>query len=552
MTKQKLCAISARWAILIVVLVVPAASASAVPLDASAVAERVDALLAEETGSKPVDPTDDETFLRRIYLDIVGELPTPAEISRFALDPAADKRAKIVEHLLADPRYGENWGRYWRDVILYRRTDERALFASESAARYLTEQFNQGASWQKIARELITAEGSIGEDGRTVLLAAQWGQTPETAAEVCRVLMGVQIQCAQCHDHKTDRWKREQFHELAAFFPRVTIRPIREDGKRLGFELTGRDAQASPERKKKLKQKVVKRLEHYMPDIDDPAAEGTLMQPVFFQNKRQLPPGTTDEERRETLARWMTDKDNPWFAKALVNRVWAEMIGEGLYEPIDDLGPDKTCAAPKTMSLLANQFLAHDYDLKWLVKSIAATKVYASESRPRRNANQKPYEATCPQPLRADQLFNTLASALGVEEREPVPAVDRPLGKAAARLRSPRAQFGATFGFDPSLPRDELSGSIDQALLLMNGPAINRAITARGDADSTMLARLLDEIKDDDALVTELYLRTLAREPKERERKTCQEYLTEAPNRREAFEDLLWALVNSTEFLYRD
>src|SRR5262249_9266542 len=147
---------------------------------------------------------------------------------------------------------------------------------------------------------------------------------------------------------KTDRWKREQFHQLAAFFPRVTVRPQQEPQRTflvvgVNFERPGRRGNQRPGGK----------MEHYMPDLKDPSAKGTRMNPVFFATGQKLEPGTSDTERRETIARWITAPKNEWFAKAFVNRIWAELVGEGFYEPIDDLGPDKDCTAPQTMTLLA-------------------------------------------------------------------------------------------------------------------------------------------------------------------------------------------------------
>jgi Protein of unknown function (DUF1549) len=184
-------------------------------------ARQVDTALAAELAGPADSPTaanliDEQGFVRRVSQDLLGELPTPEEVTAFVLDPSADKRSRLVERLLADPRFGQSWGRYFRDVILYRRTDERALLASSSLATFLAEQFNQGVGWDRIARAFITAQGDIREHGETGLIMAQMGQAAEIAAETARIFLGVQIQCAQCHDHPTDRWKRTQFHELAA------------------------------------------------------------------------------------------------------------------------------------------------------------------------------------------------------------------------------------------------------------------------------------------------------------------------------------------------
>jgi len=344
-------------------------------MDSVPLAAEIDRLLAEETfdgETSLAELTDDVTFLRRVTLDLIGELPSPESITAFALDRSPEKRSRAIHSLLENPLFGQNWGRYWRDVVMYRRNDERALVASTSLVTYLTEQFNEGTPWDKVARELITAKGNLFQDGSTGLIAAQWGEIPDTAAEVSRILMGIQIQCAQCHDHPTDRWNREQFHTFAAFFPRIAVRRIRgTDGMRRGFELVSKERERrrpGQGNAKKKKKPPGERAgpEHYMPNLSDPTARGTLMEPKFFVTGQTLEAGTSDDERRDRLARWLTSRNNPWFAKAFINRIWAELVGEGFYEPVDDLGPDRECSAPETLDLLVQQFVAHAYDVKWL------------------------------------------------------------------------------------------------------------------------------------------------------------------------------------------
>ena len=268
------------------------------------VARQVDVTLAAEqpsagaaTGLAAV--TDDETFLRRASQDLAGELPSPEEITAFVLDPRSDKRAELIDKLLADARFGRNWGQYFRDVILYRRTDERVLRTGPTIVKFLAEQLNGQARWDQIARAFITARGDMRDNGDTGLIMAQMAQAPEIAAETARIFLGVQIQCAQCHDHKTDRWKRQQFHELAAFFPRIAIRAVKEGDKRVSFEVISRDI---PPRVMK-EGKPRGNSEHYMPDLDDPSAQGTLMQPVFFLSGQQVAVGTKDIDRRTARSR---------------------------------------------------------------------------------------------------------------------------------------------------------------------------------------------------------------------------------------------------------
>jgi hypothetical protein len=520
---------------------------SAAELDPQTVARGADELLAKELlgGSQGQAPAvapkaDDQTFLRRASLDLVGHPPTPEEITAFALDGSADKRAAAVERLLARREFGENWARYWRDVILYRRSEERALLVSESVVKFLSDALNDAPHWDQIARRFITATGDVRDEGATAVIMAQMANAEDTTAEISRIFMGIQIQCAQCHNHPTDRWKREQFHELAAFFPRIAVRPVK-DGEMRSFAVISVDR----EPKKKDDKPMRGSLEHRMPDLDHPDEEGKLMKPVFFVTGQKLDTGLTDLERREKVAEWITSRHNRWFAKAMVNRMWSELVGRGFYEPVDDIGPDRTCAAPRALDYLAEHFAGSRYDLKWLMRAITATEAYQRQSRSRIETEQTPFVASCSQRLRGDQLFNALAEVLGVDEE---PQGKKP-GNYRKAMAGPRGRVNATFGYDPSAPRDEVAGSIPQALFLMNAPEVAGALAIR--RPNSTLVRLLEEVGQDEALVDELYLRCLAREPKSTERNICIDYVREVGSRAESFEDILWSLVNSTEFLNR-
>lgn len=524
------------------------AAASASPgLSAEQAARRVDALLARDVYAKQpkaelAPGIDDEAFLRRAALDVIGVRPNRAEMALFLLDPSANRRQKLVDRLLADPRFGRNWGRYWRDVVMYRRVEDRALLSAAALETFLTESLNAGRGWDFVARSLIEAKGSAFENGPTGLIMAQSAVAADVAAEVSRIFLGIQIQCAQCHDHPTDRWKREQFHEFAAFFPRMQLRPILVDGRQRGIDLISFDFEPRYRRPGMVGRAS---LEHYMPDLNNPTAKGKLMAPVFFATGRKLEAGSTDMQRRTAAADWITSREDAWFAKAFVNRMWAELVGEGFYEPVDDMGPGKSCSAPATLDHLAEQFAAHQYDVKWLVRTILASEVYARESRSRRNPGDMPFAANCRQRLRGDQLYDVLHNALGLEP----PAGFGGYGLYAA-FASPRRQFDVVFGFDPSQRRDEVAGSISQALAMMNSSLITRGLSGRGSQSS--LGRLLTEHNSDEAVIEELFLRTLARDPTQSELAAGRKYVKQAADRAEAFEDLLWGLVNRTEFIYRN
>jgi Protein of unknown function (DUF1549)/Protein of unknown function (DUF1553) len=538
------------YAAILMAFAVGGTRASEDPQEAAAKTDRLLREAVPYAGAAKKAPAriDDERFLRRVSLDIVGRLPTPEEVTAFALDPSSDKRIKVVNKLLSDPRYGENWGRYWRDVIMYRKTEERNQFlVGVPLDAFLTDSLNSNKPWSQIATEFITAKGGANENGACGLIVAQQGQPEEITGEISRIFLGVQIQCAQCHDHPTDRWTRENFHQLAAFFPRVASQPNRQgQGARPEITVTAIDSESPFRGRAPMNMRFRGTLEHRMSDPKNPQSDGAVMQPVLFATGEGLSIGTPDAERRGTLARWITAKDNPYFAKALVNRLWAELTGEGFYEPVDDIGPDRHATAPQTLDYLAGEFANNSYDIKWLFGAIIATEMYQLPSAPRRGPEDPPMQHNVAQRLRADQVFDNLLLVLEATEPQGGPA--GPFGGAAARLAGPRRQFTTAFGYDPSLRRDEVQSSIPQALTLMNSPLVSGALRGTGN---TMLARKLAAINDDSALTQELFLRVLGREASHSELTTCLQFVKQLNNRTEAFEDILWGLVNSAEFLHR-
>ena len=358
-----------------------AIEAAAPPLQ---VAQQIDGILARQLFDENTDLaeiTNDSTFFRRVYLDLVGDIPTPEEIIAFRLNSDPDKRRKVVWDLLDSEEYGQNWARYWRDVVFYRAQEDRSKVAARTMETDLAERLNAEEGWNKIAADFITAQGDVKEMGSTAIIMAQDARTEETTAEISRVFLGIQIQCAQCHDHPYDRWKREEFHELAAFFPRIGVRNIRSLTQR-SFEVFSRDQFGK--RRPRNDNNNRPQAEHVMPDLENPRAPGKVMKPKFFLTSATLPKGTPDHQRRTQLADWIIE--NEWFCKALVNRMWAELVGEGFHQPVDDIGPDREATAPEALELLASALSRKSgFDLKWLVETICLTDAYQRDSRPRRD-----------------------------------------------------------------------------------------------------------------------------------------------------------------------
>lgn len=590
----------------------PAAPVSVGPAsrpDSRDVAAEVDRLILadlQQAGVQPAGRTTDEDFLRRVYLDLAGRLPTPQELTLFGLNPDSQKRAARIEELLQSDEYAGNWAHYWRDVIFTDATNSQARLMQEVFERWMTERLAQNRRWNEITAELLTATGDIQENGATALILVRSGEPAEIAAEVSRIFLGIQIQCANCHDHPSDIWKREQFHQLAAYFPRVSLRQTVLDGRatllvssvnsvgsRYGEEMrknperfiaqldgnrdgklsqeeanrqpqfgrffegmlrlgdSDKDGTLSVEELKKLpppQQQGLGSLEYFLPDLNDPGSQGTAVEPVFFVDGSTATPGLDDLSRRGALVESLTSPENPWFAQAFVNRMWNELLGEGFYMPVDDLGPQRQPRFPAALEALSTGFTASGYDIKWLLRTIANTETYQRQVRARDpGVDSLPFASALPARLRADQLYTALTQVLDVPDIGDRPRRRGSAGTGAGQ-RSPRDQFRLLFNVDPSVPQEDITGNVPQALYLMNSPALLELTRSSGE---TRLARLLRQFPDDHDAVNELYLAVLCREPSSKEQQICLDYIREVGNRAEAFEDLLRSLLNSTEFLSR-
>jgi len=527
---------------------------------------------------EPAPLTTDVEFVRRVHLDLAGAPPTPAQVLFFVKDTSKDKRARLIDALLQSPAYARNWADYWKDVIRFHATNQNALQVRYDALEdWLAEQFRKNRPWDEIARAMITATGRVDENGAASLALAHEAKPVELAGEISRIFLGVQIQCAQCHDHKTDSWKREQFHEFAAFFSGTRAKPI---------------VRAMPGQLPVFEVEVQGRPRYTMPDLANPAKQIPVA-PKFFLASAKADaklPETLDAVARRTLgASYITGQDNPWFARAFVNRIWYALMGESFYDAVDDIGPERTPKAPEVIETLADQWQKGGYDIRWLLRTIMGTQAYQRRVRATTTAAGKTaFASNCPSRLRSDQIVEALSEALGLPDdlvAVPIAAVNRgPGGKPslaaqekgkskpqngkkavataglasaaaqgkgegkAMRLGGPRTAFNALFGIDPSIPNDDVMGTIPQALFLMNGPMVHNRTQAR---PGTVLGEILATAPDNGAALNALYLRVLSRQPNAKEVEACAAYMAKVGHRVEVFEDIYWALINSTEFVSR-
>ena len=575
-------------------------SARSADLTPQQTAARVDQLILASSELEAFGTIDDATFLRRASLDLIGRPPRVAEITRFGLSPAADKRQTVVDQLLSSPDYAANWSRYWRDAILLRATNVRSNLVQPAFESWMADSLSDNRPWDEIVTDLLTATGPVNNDGRTALIFAHEGQAEEIAAEASRLFLGIQMQCANCHDHPWDTWKRDDFHEFAAFFPRVSVRRDRNSDNMFDYEITSVDLDRSS--RAGVSQFLLTRIdrnrdnyiteaeskntplariftgqaksyidknadgklsleeirtaqppdanrpgqgatEHYMPNLTDPGSKGDLIHPAFFVGDVSVAKNQKDIARRNQAADLITSKDNPWFARAIVNRMWSELTGSAFYMPIDDLGPDRAAEHADALNVLCEGFAASGHDLQWLLKTITMTSAY---QRPI-NTEAEGFVRLEPVRLRSDQLYDALCQTLNVTAL-PLQFSGRRTPYARTQDQG-RQQFAATFGFDPSTPKSDLTGSIPEALFLMNSTLLHNFIKA--DSPNSPIARISRQVLSDQDVVSELYLHTLSREPVATELAICMEFLRQAPTRREGLEDILWSLLNSSEFQSR-
>jgi hypothetical protein len=495
------------------------------------VAARVDAALLKSIDrGTPIPPlAEDEAFLRRVSLDLSGKLPTPEEVRSFLADRDPAKRAKQIDRLLGSEAYAVNWGRYWRDTLTYHTPASGNYLRWQLFDQWMVEQLRRNRPWSEIVSALVTATGINDECAPVNYLTAQFGNPIEIAATTSRVFLGIQIQCAECHNARTEPWKREQFHELVAFFGRAKIIQHKDvNGRGTPYAIEGRE-----------------QGQYLMTDKKDP--KHLLPMTPRFLTGESVSADVADAERRAALARLLTSPKNPWFARAYVNRMWTCLMGWGFYPGLSDLGSGPAPLYPELLDALAADWTATGYDMKWLFRTLANTEVYQRQLQPRSHSESKTLVAVCPSRLRPEQIFEALVKALGFDEKDKsIPAPAASSAPAVARHTGLRHMIYQAFKVDPSLPVEEVQGTIPQALLMMNSVLVNTYTAAQS---KTFLAEALAQGMADDAIIPALYERTLARKPSAEELAICRRYIDKADNRAEALEDIFWSLVNSTEFL---
>ncbi len=489
---------------------------------------------------RPSDLAPDSVFVRRAYLDTCGIIPTAAEVKAFLADTSPDKRTKLIDALLTRPEFADYWAQKWGDLL---RNEEKSLDRKGVTVfhRWIRNWIADDKPLTDFAKEILTARGSTyGTPPANFYRAVR---DPYLRAEsVAQVFLGLRVSCARCHNHPFDFWTQDDYHRFAAVFARIDYRIV--DNKRNDdldkHEFVG-------------EQIVVSKG-----DGELTLPRGGDAVPKLLGAQASVPSGRGD--RLTALADWMTAADNPFFAQAQANRIWAHLLGRGIVDPIDDFKLTNPPSNPELLEHLAKEFAAGGSKLKPLVRHIMTSRTYQLSATPNdTNADDTTHfsHATV-QPLEAEQLLDAVASATGTTMKWPgYPSGTRAGQLAAVPLAGRRMATGdglrflKMFGKPERLLTCECERSEDpgvlQAFQMLTGELVNNLIRK----EENRIGRLLKEGQCDGDVLTELYLSSLARFPTNAERKKLLAYVTEAKDHRAAWEDVAWGLMNSKEFLLR-
>lgn len=517
-------------------------------------------------GLIPSGLCDDATFLRRLYFDVIGTPPTPKEIKAFLADTAQDKRSKMVDRVLDRPEYADYWTLKWGDLL---RSNRQTLNPKGmwSLTNWIRAQFRDNRPADKVCRDLITAQGSTFTNGPSnyYRVASNPNDLAETTAQV---FLGMRLQCTKCHHHPFERWSQEDYYRFAAYFARVGQKSSQEFGV-FGNEQVVRISKGGEVYHPKNGQRMA------------PSPLGGYPDSMRVHDTKTAalidPDPDANGDRRAFLADWIA-RDNPLFARNVVNRYWGYLMGRGLVEPIDDQRITNPPTNPELLDALAKDFVAHNYDIKYLIRTICNSRAYqlSSEATKENRADTTFYTHYTVKRLPAEPLFDAVNLATGTQEK----FNELPLGTRAIQLPDPNinSYFLDTFGRAPRIIACECERAAEpnmgQALHLMMGDMLNRKV----QDGNALPAKLIAAKKTDSEIIEAFYLAALNRLPRPDERTKAEQAVrdyAERPgillsksllflqpisvtraksaqerDRKTALEDVFWALLNSKEFMF--
>jgi hypothetical protein len=478
---------------------------------------------------QPSELCSDQEFIRRAYLDICGILPRPADVKKFLADKSAKKRARLVDALLKRPEYADYWTLKWADVLRSNRKTikEKGIHVYQ---KWLRSHFAKNTPFSKVVKELLTANGSTFANPPANFYRI--ARDPQNLAETtAQLFFGIRMQCAKCHNHPFERWTQDDYYSMAAFFARVRQKVDTSQSNPnplLGAEYIFSDRSG---------------------EVVQPRT-GKVMAPKFMGGKVPVIPRGKD--RREVLADWITSAKNPFFAKSVVNRIWYHLTGKGIVDPVDDFRDSNPSANDELLDALAQDFSKHNFDFKHIIRTIANSRTYqlSAETNKFNKDDNKYFSHAVTKMYSAEVLLDAICEVTGVPEKY----AGMPLGTRAVQL--PDGEINHVFLKTFGQPGRELAceceregdSNLAQALQLINGPTINEKNRNPKNRLGTLLA---DKKLTDKDILNELYLAAFARLPVDGEVKAVQEHLAGKKDRRKAWEDVLWALINAKEFLFR-
>ena len=479
----------------------------------------------------PSDLCTDAEFIRRASIDITGSLPTGDEVKAFSSDSDPARRAKLVDRLLERPEYSSFFAIKWADVLRNKRENkvdyQRGTFTFYD---WIRESLQRNVPYDKFVRSILAASGSM-ETAPPVAWYRRLKAPDAFVDDTAQVFLGMRLQCAKCHHHPFEKWGEDDYYGFAAFFAKVGRKP---------------DLRA-------------KKLGRNDESVIFASRTGAVTQPktgVTMAPKglgAAVVPVPTHIDPRQKLVDWMAEPANPYFAKAVVNRYWAHFFGRGIVEPMDDLRQTNPPTNPELLDNLAVEFVRHGYDLKQLVRTICTSRTYGLSSVPSEsNARDKQsFARHYPKRLSAEVLLDAISQVAGA----PTAFGGMPAGTRAIELpdESVASAFLDTFGRpkrDTSCECERVSdASLGQSLMLLNSAEVQSKLSSAG----SRAERLMKDPRPDDQKIEELFWAAFGRAPSSGEITSALNHLAKTKDkRREAYEDVLWALINAKEFQFND
>jgi hypothetical protein len=490
----------------------------------------------KQIGIPPSPICDDSTFLRRVSLDIGGRLPTLEETKAFIADKAPDKRDRAVEALINSPDYADFFANKWTALLKNQRTEAADITANFAFHAWMRDNLLANTPYDQLVRQILASTGTIVSNPPVAWYKRV--KEPTTQVEdVAQLFLGVRMQCAQCHHHPFERWTQAEYYHMAAFFSQIGRKPTAIAGEDLIFHKRGTAQTEHRKTRAMLK----------------PAGLG--------EPPLDIAP---DDDPRLALADWMSKKDNPFFAKALVNRYWKHFFKRGLIEPEDDLRDTNPPTNPELIDALAKHFTDSNFDLKSLVRVIAQSHAYQLSAMPNEHnaVDRQAYSHYYPKRMTAEVLLDSIDMVTASK----TDFADLPAGTRAISLPdnsyTRASPFLKVFGRPDNTSVCECervsSASLAQSLHLMNAPDVKAKLTAANGRAEQLTKAEMPEPKR----IRELYLATYSREPTADEVKIAETHLMKPRNdaagkpldsqraKRNGYEDLLWALMNTKEFLF--